>query len=84
MNRYIDAEKMKEDLASVNPEYKSFVDWCEKMLDCQPTADVHKSVHAKLTTAGQNVAYYWACSECKGEVEYGDSFCRHCGAVLKE
>ncbi len=34
---------------------------------------------------GHNIGPTWwyACGECKGDIDTGDKFCRHCGSELK-
>jgi len=35
--RAIDADKMKEDLLTVDPQYETMIQWCITVLDAQPT-----------------------------------------------
>lgn len=37
--RLIDADKMKEDLLTVDPQYETMIHWCITVLDAQPTVE---------------------------------------------
>lgn len=37
--RLIDADKMKEDLLTVDPQYETMIQWCITVLDAQPTIE---------------------------------------------
>ena len=37
--RLIDADAMVADLLTVDPKYKTMIDWCRRVLEAQPTVD---------------------------------------------
>ncbi len=40
-------------------------------------------VHAEKHVTGDGTTHWLMCSECHGDVEPGDSYCRHCGAGFR-
>ena len=44
--RAIDADKMKADLLTVDPQFETMIDWCISVLDAQPTIEP-EIIHCK-------------------------------------
>ncbi len=92
--RAIDADKMKADLLTVNPQFETMIDWCISVLDAQPTIEQERKIGQWIGTeyngyADGNIVYYeWECSECgcvieeEGRPTY--NYCPQCGAKMEE
>lgn len=94
--RYIDAEELKRvkfhplPYTHITPSdvdaesYKrGWNDAIDAIVDCQPTADVRKNVHAKKVIGGgehDGSTCWFECDNCGLAVDIGDVFCKHCGA----
>ena len=83
--RLIDADKMKADLLTVDPQFETMIHWCITVLDAQPTIEPERKVgkwipvdsysacggdEATWMVHGNPIAFYY-CSECK-EQAYAD------------
>lgn len=81
--RLIDADKMKEDLLTVDPRYESMIQWCITVLDAQPTIEPKRKT-GKWTTKSTNGEMFDVCSVC-GYVEWDNpkNFCPNCGADMR-
>lgn len=80
--RLIDADSMKADLLTVNPQYETMIDWCIRVLDAQPTVErkTGKWIHNPDPMAGEG---YWNCSECGLNVYTCTDFCPNCGSEMR-
>lgn len=87
--RLIDADKMKADLLTVDPRFKTMIDWCITVLDAQPTIEPKRnngewipSFNGRFTGG----AYWFHCSKCERIVpdvrNGGWNFCPNCGANM--
>lgn len=91
MSRYIDADKLIDDIRPFaeydsNRRNKDWVRRFEIAIDAQPTADVRKNIHAKKVIGGgecDGATCWFECSHCHGTVDIEDAYCKHCGAVLE-
>ena len=90
MSRYIDADKLKEELR--NGHKQGFFDLPDGVLfeiDDQPTADVRENVrgewiHDEVTMNGNTVFTPNAkCSICDCYVYQESNFCPNCGADMR-
>lgn len=95
--RLIDADAMKADLLTVDPQYETMISWCVTVIDAQPTADVRENVHGEWEEKEiitENVIEEWQsarCSKCgkyhtTPYMYYFDNynFCPNCGACMHE
>ena len=92
MSRYIDADKLYEDMQwSIQHDmYDKPFDYLEE-IDCQPTADVRENVrgHWELKTcdlyglADKVTAWANYCSVCGYHYGTPYNFCPHCGADMR-
>lgn len=91
MPRYIDAEKLKEDVTSVSSQ--RFWDWHTAeviaVIDGQKPADVAIVKHGKWGKVSDDDQYegLYICSECKAEEFMPEEedvyeYCPHCGALM--
>lgn len=53
--RLIDADKMCADLATVDPQYKTMIDWCIRVTEAQPTVDAVPVIRCKDCKWGKEV-----------------------------
>lgn len=81
--RLIDADAMCVDLATVNPKYKTMIDWANRVIKAQPT------VEAELVRHGQWIRpyndHYKQCSVCKRihyTIPWNAEYCPFCGAKM--
>ena len=60
--RLIDADAMKADLLTVDPQYETMIDWCICVLDAQPTIEPERKKGKWLPNPYSNA---WdVCSVC--------------------
>ena len=80
--RLIDADSMKADLLTVDPQYETMIKWCITVLDAQQTIEERKT--GKWIT--QQFGSWAECSECHElyGIPIADSnFCPNCGADMR-
>jgi len=87
MARYIDAESMKRDLLTVDPQFETMIHWCITVLDAQPTADVRENVRGEWIY-GEEGCYgnpygHYSCSNCNEQMPWRFDFCPNCGADMR-
>ncbi|MBR3238970.1 MAG: hypothetical protein IKF99_11090 [Oscillospiraceae bacterium] len=90
MARYISVETTIDDLHTVDPQYQKVVDWCIRVIEAQPAADVAPVRRGEWI----DMADFAQCSVCSGtrlkEVQtvYGKAiwiktpYCPGCGAKM--
>lgn len=95
MNRYIDADNLKEQIPKdLHADVFENCSNCEllddeqvkELIDLQPTADVRKNIKAQKVIGGgehDGATCWFECSHCHGTVDIEDAYCKHCGAVLE-
>ncbi len=91
--RLIDADAMKADLLTVDPQYETMIQWCITVLDAQPTIEPERKTGEWIGTEydgyadGNSVYYEWKCSKCgciieeEGRPTY--NYCPQCGAYMR-
>jgi len=83
--RLIDADAMCVDLATVNPKYKTMIDWANRVIKAQPTVEAEPIRHGRWI---RNDNGTYSCSECKSwipnEQHYYARHCLFCGAKMDE
>lgn len=83
--RLIDADKMKEDLLTVNPIYKNMIQWCMRILDAQPTVEPKRKRGRWIE---DDETFYKAVNEKGGGVNWDTPFftddiaCSECLALF--
>lgn len=92
--RLIDADSMKADLLTVDPQYETMIQWCITVLDAQPTIDPERKTGKWMISETAYDDTEAKCSEC-GFVtlvnEPGNGlhmlsdlrFCPNCGAKME-
>lgn len=91
--RLIDADKMCEDLATIDPQYETMIDWCIRVVNAQPTVDAEPIRHGHWVDVGSEVAR--VCSCCHEDVLYAVmynlkgkeislKYCPNCGAKMEK
>ncbi len=87
MNRYIDADKLSQDIKDRFFDENMMVnDVLQRIIIRQPTADVRENIKAQKVLAGgilDGTTHWYECSYCHGAVDILDAYCKHCGAVLE-
>lgn len=97
--RLIDADAMIEDLATkgvgfaratVDPRYKTIIDWAIRVTKAQPTIEErktgrwipqnHNKVFGNITTC---LYYYPVCSGCGHTGDFNMNYCPNCGARME-
>lgn len=84
--RMIDADAMKADLLTVDPQYETMIAWCITVLDAQPTIEPERKTGRWLPD-NRPGGGFWVCSCCKFPSEAFAAnvlykFCPHCGAYM--
>ena len=82
--RLIDADSMKADLLTVDPQYETMIQWCITVLDAQPTIEPERKTGKWIT---QQFGSWAECSECHELYDIPISlsnFCPNCGAKMEE
>ena len=81
--RLIDADSMKADLLTVDPQYETMIQWCITVLDAQPTIEERKRGKWEIYVISPFDGEGCRCSECKYEgAPYWD-YCPNCGAKME-
>ena len=83
MSRLIDADSMKADLLTVDPQYETMIQWCITVLDAQPTVEPERKTGEWIT---QMFGSWAECSECHELYDIPISlsnFCPNCGADMR-
>ena len=91
MSRAIDADKMKADLLTVDPQFETMIQWCITVLDAQPTIEperkkgqwIPQNLNKSDGMISTAVYYYPKCSVCGANANY-TNFCPNCGAEMTE
>ena len=99
MTRFIDADELVERTAerycnngncvrSPQPYICKFC-WVGDMhgeIHASPTVDVAPVIHAhKVRAHSQGGGTHWVvCSNCEKPIDWDDTYCRHCGAIMDE
>ena len=88
--RLIDADAMKRDLLTVDPQYQTMIDWCITVLDAQPT--IEPELTRKWTMVGKWIirknTKNAMCPSCHKsfkdvyDMDNYDHYCRHCGLAM--
>ena len=88
--RLIDADSMKADLLTVDPQYETMIQWCITVLDAQPTIEPERKTgtwQRKYSRPGVYADLYWHCSICGGKFSdtYANmwKYCPDCGAKME-
>ena len=87
--RLIDADKMCADLATVNQQYKTMIDWCIRVAEAQPTVDAVPVRHGKWKKSGKWGRVY-KCDQCGNYLDFDGvnvgrgsaNYCPNCGARM--
>ena len=82
--RLINADSMKADLLTVDPQYETMIQWCITVLDAQPTIEPERKTGKWIT---QQFGSWAECSECHELYDIPISlsnFCPNCGAKMEE
>ena len=80
--RLIDADSMKADLLTVDPQYETMIQWCITVLDAQPTIEPERKTgkwQRKYSRPGVYADLCWHCSICGGK--FSDTYAnmwKHC------
>lgn len=93
--RAIDADKMKADLLTVDPQFETMIDWCIRVLDAQPTIEPEREkghwvrwYEIKEDENGIEYIPRCTCSKCDTEYDPHSTrhirFCTFCGANMME
>lgn len=87
MSRYIDADRLKEELKNSGYCNNNWLD-IEMYINNQPTADVRENVKSEKIISGgsadsDGATLWFRCSACDGSVDISDNFCKHCGADMR-
>lgn len=95
MSRLIDADKMCDDLATVDQQYGTMIDWAIRVTKAQPTVDTVPVVHGHWRR-GKSYPHNIYCSNCfrtyvpNEEMELWKDqtlprkYCPECGASMDE
>lgn len=88
MAKYISVESTIDDLHTVDPKYQKMVDWCIRVIEAQPAADVAPVRHGRWVIYKAPDAYHCGLVKCPfcGEEMIAESdeynFCPNCGAKM--
>ena len=81
--RLIDADAMKADLLTVDPQYETMIQWCITVLDAQSTIEERKTGkwirHPELEADGE---CGYECDQCGMGSDVDYNFCMRCGAKM--
>lgn len=89
MSKYIDAEKLRQDVLALSTHVLNEWDTLG-VLDViakQTAADVAPVVHAKWDMSDSDNDWHigrWKCSNCRKSTEDGTGYCPNCGAKMDE
>lgn len=93
MSRYIDADRLKEELKNSGYCNNNWLD-IEMYINNQPTADVRENVKGKWIDCGihgdgaweqdghVNFWNFWKCSRCGRGTKTRSNYCPNCGAEM--
>ena len=93
--RLIDADAMKADLLTVDPQYETMIQWCITVLDAQPTIEPERKTgkwEQESESLRKDRRSRWKCSACGKHVligvyddpiKAGLMFCPNCGAKME-
>lgn len=88
--RVIDADAMKADILTVDPQYETMIQWCITVLDAQPTIEPERKTgtwQRKYSRPGVYADLCWHCSICGGKFSdtYANmwKYCPDCGAKME-
>lgn len=94
MSRYIDADRLKEELKNSGYCNNNWLD-IEMYINNQPTADVRENVRGEWIDCGThgdwaweqdghgNCWHIWKCSKCECTTEHCSNYCPNCGADMR-
>ena len=83
--RLIDADSMKADLLTVDPQYETMIQWCITVLDAQPTIESERKTgkwirHTEWEADGE---CGYECDQCGMGSDVDYNFCMRCGAKME-
>lgn len=84
MPRYISVESTIDDLHTVDPQYQKVVDWCIRVIEAQPAADVAPVRHGHWIPLSQDpmIEDGFECSCCGQPNSWPETYCPDCGAKM--